>query len=204
MAEGALMSAFAEPHHVWTWDDLLALPEEIDGHEVDWRCYEILDGALIVSPSAAMRHEVVSALLRRALDRSGDPAFITVGPISVGLDPSYLNPDLVIVTVEVAGTRVHPVPTTDALAAIEIVSPSSRTMDRFTKPAVYAANGIAVYLRVETEPNITLTAYELCDGDDAYTEVGTWGPGETAHLNAPFAADIPIDAITPQGGRSSR
>jgi hypothetical protein len=70
-------------------------------------------------------------------------------------------------------------------------------MDRFTKPAVYAANGIPIYLRVETEPDVTLTAYELRPGAHAYTELGTWGPGETAHLTDPFPVDIPIDAITP-------
>jgi Uma2 family endonuclease len=34
---------------------------------------------------------------------------------------------------------------------VEIVSPSSVTMDRVTKPAVYAEAGIPVYLRVELE-----------------------------------------------------
>jgi Uma2 family endonuclease len=194
------MSAFAEPHHVWTFDDLLALPEQIDGSDVNWRGFEILDGALVVSPSAAMRHEVVSARLRRLLDNVGLPGFETVGPISVDLEPSYLNPDLVIVTRQTAGTQVLPVPTAAALAVVEVVSPNSWTMDRFTKPAVYAANGIRVYLRVETEPDVTLTAYELPEGSDVYAETGTWGPGETAHLTAPFAVDIPIDAITPPGG----
>jgi hypothetical protein len=65
------------------------------------------------------------------------------------------------------------------------------------KPALYAAAGIAVYLRVETEPVVSLTGYTLTDGASVYTELGSWGPNEVAHLDVPFPVDIPIDAITP-------
>lgn len=186
------MSVLAQPHHVWTFEDLLALPGDFDP-----RSYEIVDGALVVSPSADVRHETISARLRRLLDRAALPHFEVIGPIAVDLHPSYRIPDLVVVSVEFTKRNVNPVPTADALLVVEIVSPSSMTTDRVTKPAQYAAYGIPVYLRVETEPVVTLTAYEVRGNEGVYTEIGTWGPRETAHLTEPFAVDVPIDAITP-------
>ncbi len=186
------MSAVARLQHVWTFADLQALPED-----VDWRRYEIVDGALVVSPGTALRHEVVCELVRTILREAGRPDFFVVGPMAVDLRPSYLIPDLVVVKAELRKTDVNPLPAADAQLAVEVVSPGSRTMDRITKPAQYAAAGIPVYLRAETDPAVTLTAYTLIDGATVYTELGTWGPGEVARLDAPFAVDIPIGAITP-------
>jgi len=80
---------------------------------------------------------------------------------------------------------------------VEVVSPGSQTTDRVTKPAQYAAAGIPAYLRVEIDPDVTITVYELDDGATVYAEVGTFGQGEVAPVRRPFAVDIPIDEITP-------
>jgi Uma2 family endonuclease len=192
MEGGMGMSAIAQLQHVWTFDDLQALPED-----VDWRCYEIVDGALVVSPSTAFRHEVVCQLLRTVLWDACRPEFLVAGPMALDIHPSYLIPDIVVVRDELRKTNLNPLPAAEIQIAIEVVSPGSRTMDRITKPAEYARAGIPLYLLVETEPIVTLGAYVLAEGASAYTELGTWGPGETAHLDAPFAVDIPIDAITP-------
>ena len=181
-----------DAHQVWTFDDLQKLPEE-----VDWRRYEIVDGALVVSPGTAFRHEVVSALLRDLLWDAGQPDFFVIGPMAVDVHPSYLIPDLLVVGAELRKTNVNPLPAAEAHLAVEVVSPGSRTMDRITKPAEYARVGIPVYLRVDTEPEVSVTAYALEAGAAVYSELGAWGPGETAHLDRPFAVDIPIDAITP-------
>jgi Uma2 family endonuclease len=82
------------------------------------------------------------------------------------------------------------------LLAGEVVSPGSRTMDRISKAALYAAGGIPVYVRVETQPDVSLTLYELAPGADVYTEVATWRRGEVARLSTPFEVEIPIDSIT--------
>jgi Uma2 family endonuclease len=186
------MSAIAQLQHVWTFEDLQALPED-----ADWRHYEIVDGALVVSPSTATRHEFVSDDLRALLREAGRPGFRVIGPMAVDLHPSYRIPDLIVVRAELAKTNVNPLPAADVQLIVEVVSPGSRTTDRITKPAQYAAAGIPVYLRVETEPDVTLSAYGLAPGATVYAELGTWGPGEVAHLDAPFQVDIPIDAITP-------
>lgn len=186
------MSALARLQQTWTFADLAALPDD-----VDWRRYEIIDGALVVSPSTGMRHEFVSQELRTILRTAGLPTFRVAGPIAVDLAPSYLIPDLVVVTDAVARSNVNPVPAGAAQLVVEIESPSTRTADRVVKPALYAEAGIQAYLRIETAPDIRLFAYTLAAGSTTYAHVGSWGPGETARLSTPLAVEIPIDAITP-------
>lgn len=178
----------ADLFHEWTFDDLLALPENLD-----WRCFEILDGALVVSPSANSRHEVVGEDLRAIIRAAAHPSFKIIGSMAVDLEPSYLIPDLIVVRVENLRRNVNRLPADQVALAIEIVSPSSRSMDRFVKPQKYAEFGIPSYWRVEVDPVVALTAYELQDG--VYADIGTWGPGETAVLERPFPVSIRIDDI---------
>lgn len=42
------------------------------------------------------------------------------------------------------------------LLVAEVVSPSSVTLDRITKPAVYAERGIPFYWRIEAEPRFAM------------------------------------------------
>lgn len=191
------MRQLAGASHVWTFDDLQGLPETAGGSDVDWRRYEIVEGALVVSPAANPRHEIVSARLLVRLAPVVPAGHEVVGPLSVDLAPSYLNPDLLVIpSSRFDGPAL--VQPSDVLLAVEIVSPSSRTMDRVVKPAAYAAGGIANYWRVETEPAVTLTAYRLAPADDAYAEIGTWGTAEVAELDHPFPVRIPIDALIPR------
>ncbi len=64
-------------------------------------------------------------------------------------------------------------------------SPTSRTHDRITKPAQYAAGGVPAYWRVETVPEVSLTAYVLTPGEGPSR--GWDGvEGETARLAHPI------------------
>lgn len=54
---------------------------------------------------------------------------------------------------------------------VEVVSPGSRTTDRVAKPRGYAAAGIPLFWRVETEPDLLVQAFVLRAG--AYESVGT-------------------------------
>jgi Uma2 family endonuclease len=80
---------------------------------------------------------------------------------------------------------------------VEIVSPSSVTMDRVTKPAVYAEAGIPVYLRVELEgrggPEVVVC--ELARG--RYAEAARPRAGEQLKLTepVPLAFDPAVLAI---------
>ncbi len=48
----------------------------------------------------------------------------------------------------------------DVVLAIEVVSPSTKTTDRFAKPGEYAAAGIPCYWRIERDP-LHVFAYQL-------------------------------------------
>jgi len=75
--------ALVESHQFWTFDDLQALLKD-----VDWRRYEIVDGALVVSPSVAMRHEATLARIRRAIERGALPDFDVVSRRSICIRPT--------------------------------------------------------------------------------------------------------------------
>lgn len=178
-----------EMRDVWTFADLEALELE------DWRRYEIVDGALYVSPRASVRHEFVSAAVRSILDRAAPADWAVIGPIAIDLRPSYRIPDLVVVPTMLRRNADRSlVEPTEVGLAVEIVSPGSVTMDRVTKPAQYAAAGIPNFWRVETEP-LGITAYRLESGAAVYTEVGSWAAGETARIAEPFPVEIEIDRL---------
>lgn len=180
----------------WTYDELVAYVESLP-HDVNPHAYEIVDGSLVVTLSPNARHEFVSARLRFALQTTLGTDYLVAGPIDIDLHPSYRTPDLAVVPTALFATRTRPIPPSDVLLVVEVVSPGSVTTDRITKPAQYAAAGIPAYWRVETSPEVSLTAYELTPGATLYSEVGTWTRGRIAHLRAPFPVDIVIDELRP-------
>jgi Uma2 family endonuclease len=173
---------------LWTVEDLRELGAE------DWRRYEIVDGSLVVSPSPAADHELVSEEVRAAIRAALPPGVKVVGPMGVTVGRSFRIPDLVVVSRDRLRRGVDTLDPADVLLAVEVVSPGSVTTDRVTKPAQYAAAGIPAFWRVETDP-ISLSSYLLRPGQSAYTELGTWGRGQTAHIGEPFAIDIDIDRL---------
>lgn len=181
------MQPLERVREVWTPEDLRALNLE------DWRRYEIVDGALVVSPSAGRMHEFVSGDLRAVIRAALPAGLAVIGPIGVEIGRSYRIPDLVVVrdSAQYGTGEIRP---GEVLLVVEVVSPGSVTTDRVTKPAQYAAAGIPAYWRVETDP-IGLTAYTLPPGADTYSVLGTWGRGQTARIAEPFPIEIDIDRL---------
>jgi Uma2 family endonuclease len=172
---------------VWTFEDVDALDVQ------DWWRYEIVDGGLVVSPSTGGDHGLAGEEVRAAICGALPPGAVVVGPMGVRMARSYLVPDLVVVQRErLRGART--LAPADVMLAVEIVSPGSVTMDRVTKPAQYAAAGIAHFWRVETEP-LSITAYSLAPGAATYSEIGSWGAGETARIADPFPVEIEVDRL---------
>lgn len=58
-----------------------------------------------------------------------------------------------------------------------------------------AAAGIANFWRVESEPEVALTAYELVGA--VYREIGTWRPGQVAQITLPVPVAIAIGDLVP-------
>ncbi len=157
----------------WTRDDLARLPD-------DGQRYEILDGALVVSPSPVTRHQfVVGGLYRQLFPPCPGHLMVVIAPLDVVLgDRDVLIPDLLVARRDQFDRRGLP---GRPELAIEILSPSTRRTDRTVKLKRYERADTPAYWLADPD-ELTLTAYELRDG--RYTRAAhvtadqTW----TAHL----------------------
>jgi Uma2 family endonuclease len=127
-------------------DDVRALPD--DGNR-----YETVYGELLVTPAPRAPHQVVLSRLFLALGE-----YLKREPLGLLLsspaDISWRNDVLVQPDLFIArGIRAWDQPWTDftnLLLTIEIISPSSRRADRFTKRKLYQDVGVPDYWVVDT------------------------------------------------------
>ncbi|MGE5289409.1 MAG: Uma2 family endonuclease [Micromonosporaceae bacterium] len=111
---------------------------------------EIVDGMVVVSPSASKRHNRLARILANALDAAGGADWNADIDFDVRLQDVPLTnrrPDVVVYradSIDITPTRPEHV-----LLVVEIVSPGSETTDRVVKPDQYARSGIPFYWRVE-------------------------------------------------------
>jgi Uma2 family endonuclease len=180
------------PRRPWTFEDLLDTPD-------DGRRWEIVDGSLHVSPSPTLDHQLVSFRLAQWLSAAAPDGYVAVGPVNLVCGDSVLEPDVNVVRYEVGRGRVLKVPPGDVLLAVEVVSPSSRRMDRWTKPSIFAEAGIPAYWRVELDgPDTPVVAvHGLVDG--GYSEVATVRAGEERLVTVPFPVLVrPAELVGPR------
>ena len=184
-----------QPHPAerdWTWADLLETPD--DGHR-----YEIVDGSLHVSPSPSRPHQVAASRLVRLLGDAAPPEVEVVATVDVALDRSVLAPDVVVLPADRAYSADAPLGPGDVLLAVEIVSPSSRRMDRLVKPSILAEAGVPAYWRVElTGPGAPFVVVHA-RADGGYRETLSIRAGESAVVDAPFPVELrPAELVGPR------
>ncbi|MFE9390035.1 Uma2 family endonuclease [Streptomyces sp. NPDC006784] len=111
---------------------------------------EIVDGMVVVSPSASKRHNRLARILANALDAAAGPDWNADTDFDVRLQDVPLTnrrPDVIVYraeTIDLTPTRPEHV-----LLVVEVVSPGSETTDRIVKVDQYAKAGIPFYWRVE-------------------------------------------------------
>lgn len=131
--------------------DLDALPD--DGHR-----YELLDGALIVTPAPNPLHQRVVLNLAVALRGVAPPGTeVLVAPLDVALaEDTLLQPDVILARASDLTTRgLQGAP----LLAVEVASPSTRRMDLTLKRSRYEAAGCRAYWVVDPDAR-SITAWE--------------------------------------------
>jgi Uma2 family endonuclease len=140
------MSLLARP---LTYADLCELPD-------DSNRYEIIGGELIVSPSPNRSHQTVAYRLTQLIGDYVDArqlGQLFFAPVDVRLSAhNVVEPDLLFIRQDRLGIYgpTGPVEGPPDLI-VEIISPSSKIMDRIRKAALYADSGVPEYWLVDPE-----------------------------------------------------
>lgn len=181
------MDAVTLPPHgrPLTYLDLELMPD--DGHR-----YELVDGSLLVTPAPSRRHQVVVANLMEILLRARpDGMRVLAAPVDVRLsDDTVFQPDLLVVdSLEFARLDLPARP----LLAVEVLSPSTRSIDRLLKFHKLQAAACPSYWIVDPEEP-RLTAWDLVDG--AYRLTGDVAGDDVWTAAAPFpVATSPAELV---------
>jgi Uma2 family endonuclease len=164
------------PAGPWTVDDLDDFPEGSTTR------YELVDGALLVSAEPSLQHQRVNAQVLRLLQDAAPPELEVFLPVDVRLSPvRQIAPDVTVVRREDAtGRRLERAP----LLVVEVLSPSTRTVDLVLKRRVLEEAGVPSYWLVDPDDGV-VTVLELADG--AYREVAR---GDDVTVDRPFPVRV--------------
>jgi Uma2 family endonuclease len=148
----------------WTVEDLELLPDDPPFR------YELVDGTLVVSPPPPNAHNLFANELGYLLHEAVTREWRVLAPGAVEFDiRNWRSPDLLVVRREALRTK-YAAPG-EALLALEVMSPSSISTDRISKPAQYATAGIPYFWRFEPREQVLIT-HELAG--DVYRETGRY------------------------------
>ncbi len=176
-----------------TYEDLLALPEDVKA--------EILDGVVITQQSPLPRHSKVQGALRRFVGGPFDDDDGFGGPggwwFLLEVDVRFAAHQ--IVRPDLAAWRRDRLPDPWDTRPIdtrpdwlcEILSPSNAAMDRVRKSRLYAEHGVPFYWIVDPAER-TLEARRLVEG--SWLDVGTFDDTSVARI-------VPFEAIELDVGR---
>jgi Uma2 family endonuclease len=164
--------------------DLASVPD--DGHR-----YELVDGALIVTPAPSTRHQSavveLTVLLRAACPSE---LKVLVAPFDVALaDDTVMQPDVLVARRDDLTDRDLPAA---PVLAVEVLSSSTRLIDLNLKRARYEAAGCPAYWVVDPdEPS--LTVWEMRDG--VYVQVADVHGEESFIAALPYGVTITPDSL---------
>jgi Uma2 family endonuclease len=179
------------PAGEFTVEDLERMPD-------DGRRYELLDGVLLVSPAPGVWHQEVAGTLYRLLYQACPPALhVVIAPFEWRRGRgTALQPDVLVarrddlLAVQSGGFLGQP-----PVLAVEVLSPSSRRIDRLSKLSAYEEAGVDSYWLVDPGPHApSLHALDLLDG--RYVEVGCPSGEQAWQAQRPFAVTVvPADLV---------
>ena len=154
--------------------------------------YELLDGAILVTPGPGRWHQTVVVeltVLLRTLRPDG--LVVKVAPFDVALaDDTVLQPDiLVAAAADLTDKELPAAP----LLAVEVLSPSTRRIDQLLKRDRFAAAGVPSYWLIDPAvPSATVLELEA----GTYREVRVAHGDEWVRVTAPFPLEFrPVDLL---------
>jgi Uma2 family endonuclease len=183
----------------YTTADLHALPD-------DGRRWELIDGSLIVSPSATIDHNTVARWIAQILEDT-----CPAGDLVVGTDQSATiddhnepRPDVIVAPAEFL--RLSPFPMAGTQLVVEVISPTSVLRDTEIKRALYARARVPAYWIVVPdahEPTISLAELVLDEADGSYRFVTHYST-ELFETRVPWPIRIDLPALAAKRARHMR
>ena len=135
----------------WTAAEVRELQDESRA----WPRYELIAGALLVTPAPRVAHQRAVSLLLMALagyldtETAGE---VLTSPADIELEPENITQPDVFVVPLTGGRRPREWPDVKALLlAVEVLSPSNAEHDRWTKRIYYQGAGVPEYWVVDLD-----------------------------------------------------
>jgi Uma2 family endonuclease len=179
-------AAMSIPDGPWTERDLARLPG--DGHR-----YEIVDGALVVTPPADDGHEMLCREVADALRGAAPPDWrVVVGaPLRIGdhNGDSNLVADVAVLRPGAPADRAW-IDGGEVALTVEIESHPSRRWDRCVKPGLYAEAGVESFWRIERTANGPVAHLYTRAAAGHYQLHRSVNTGETHLAELPYAVQL--------------
>ena len=160
--------------------------ENLDAIVDDGHRYELLNGAMLVTPAPHAAHQVCAGALVTTLTLAcGPQQLVLPAPFDYRIDDrTLLQPDVLVVRrSDIDRGRLTGTP----LLVVEIQSPSTRLIDLNLKRATYAGAGVPGYWLVDpTKPSVTVLELEA----DAYVETAKAAGEVRLSISHPFPVTI--------------
>ena len=156
---------FLLPNHEgpWTFDDVLALPEDHSQR------IELVDGMLLVSPLGSYRHQRLVGKVYAALDRACPAEYEATVELNVALSTGrLLIPDFTVVKPCEADITF---PVSNLLLAGEVLSRSTRMNDLVLKRHVYAEAEVPYYLIIDPAKKVAEATLLELEENGKYVEI---------------------------------
>ena len=144
------MSKPPTPSYEWTYSEYARFPD--DGNR-----YEVIDGEVLVTPAPSPRHQYVGFRLAMALHEYVDKHHL--GRVLPDVDllfvtGQFLRPDLLVVPVEGFGGITDRGVEVPPLLIVEVLSPTSKNIDRVKKPRRDGDFGVPEYWVVDPDQQV--------------------------------------------------
>lgn len=160
---------------------------DVPGHRI-----ELIDGQVVVSPSASVDHSaIVTELIDQlvAVKRRGWARHTNL-TVHFPVTHERRIPDLIVASASAPRFGDSELLVSGILLATEVVSPSSRVADREERPRAYADGGIPIFLlvdRLAQPPSVSVFSQPSADG---YARMQVATAGQPLRLPEPLGIDL--------------
>ena len=180
----------------YTTADLHALPD-------DGRRWELIDGSLIVSPSATIDHNAIVRWIAQILEDSAPEGFVVGTDQSATIDDhNEPRPDVIVAPADYL--QQSPFPIEGAQLVVEVISPTSVLRDTETKRALYARAGVPAYWIIVPEadkPTISLAELVL-DGQARQYTFATHYTTDVFETRTPWPVRVDLPRLIAKRARN--